>query len=685
GYIQLCTGESIELTGSPYNSELNCSWSNGNKTEKFTVNETGTYRYGIMDKYGCGSEDMVTVIVGDKLDVDIIGDTVICSGSQILLKPRLIKSGYKYKWSSGETVPEITVSNGGKYVLEVESSSGCKGSDSVNISEINSPKLENFPNGKITICKGDTLRIIANSDTPGCSYKWNTGERTKEIYISKSCQYTVIITNQFGCSDSGSVEVEEEIPPKPKISGGLRFCRGESVILSADKEYDSYLWQDGSTSKEIAAGKAGRYILRAGSQSGCYGWDSVDVEELELPEVNIIGDTSLCRGQSVTLSAVLDFESYKWSNGERSKDIVIESAGEYSIEVRNTNGCIGRDTITVHFIDSKLDYPKELLFGTVKTYSQNSLSIILRNLGERSITINNLFMKNTLLEFKIIKPAPPVEIPAGDSIEITVAFEPEKAGKYFDSLIIETELPCVEKYSIAVSGEAEINCRIFVWLPDTTAYVGDDNFHIPLRAIITNVHCVLENFSFKAELRINSKSFWLDTSYSIALISSDIFGSEWKIELEKDNLNFVNNSCLLTDLKGLTLLGDSDMVALQIADFTFHDKSIETVTKSGSLKLVGYCKPGLRKIRFFQPTILTVMPNPFGDELNAVIESSEEGLFNLNIFNSSGGKLKSFNWESYGKDTYSYTIDMKDLAGGIYFFVLRTPENVITIPAARMK
>ena len=66
-----------------------------------------------------------------------------------------------------------------------------------------------------------------------------------------------------------------------------------------------------------------------------------------LPIVNLGNDTSFCSGNSITLNAGNTGSSYLWSTGATTQTVVATATGTYSVRVTNTNGCIGRDTISL--------------------------------------------------------------------------------------------------------------------------------------------------------------------------------------------------------------------------------------------------------------------------------------------------------------------------------------------------
>ncbi len=60
---------------------------------------------------------------------------------------------------------------------------------------------------------------------------------------------------------------------------------------------------------------------------------------LPQPEVEVIGETEFCRGDSVIIRAMGDYENYFWSTGETSKEIIVKKEGVYSLIVEDESGC----------------------------------------------------------------------------------------------------------------------------------------------------------------------------------------------------------------------------------------------------------------------------------------------------------------------------------------------------------
>lgn len=60
------------------------------------------------------------------------------------------------------------------------------------------------------------------------------------------------------------------------------------------------------------------------------------------------GDTTFCEGDSVVLEAATGYNSYSWSNGLKTRQIIVRESGDYSVSATDSKGCpYGSKTIVV--------------------------------------------------------------------------------------------------------------------------------------------------------------------------------------------------------------------------------------------------------------------------------------------------------------------------------------------------
>ncbi|MBK9635515.1 MAG: hypothetical protein IPO64_13775 [Bacteroidetes bacterium] len=79
----------------------------------------------------------------------------------------------------------------------------------------------------------------------------------------------------------------------------------------------------------------------------CTGRDSIDIIiSTSGLSLNLGNDTSLCAGQTLTLTQNIAGVSYTWSDGTTNNSITVNTSGTYWLEIDN-GSCTGRDSIDI--------------------------------------------------------------------------------------------------------------------------------------------------------------------------------------------------------------------------------------------------------------------------------------------------------------------------------------------------
>ncbi len=322
GNTALCAGQSTTLTASGANRY---NWSTGASAPTITVSEGGTYVCTFTNSYNCSSTQSVEVSMFSS--PVITGETAFCTGGSTTLTAT---GGTSYTWSTGATTPTITVSQPGTYSVTGSSVGGCTGSSSVTVVENPLPTVE--ISGYPVICSGIGAELTA---TEGSSYLWSTGEDTRSITANYTGNFSVLVTDVNGCSNTTSVEVTAL--PGVSISGNTNICQGESTTLSVEMD-GSYLWSTGAQTALITVSDAGYYSVTVSLPNGCSASATANVSINPQPVPTISGNTTICQGETTTLTANWGV-SYRWSTNATAASISVGTSGLYSVTVTNAQGC----------------------------------------------------------------------------------------------------------------------------------------------------------------------------------------------------------------------------------------------------------------------------------------------------------------------------------------------------------
>ena len=438
GDTEFCEGGSVILGTASMDGYL---WSTGETTQSVNVNTSGKYAVVVTDANTCTSppSDSVEIIVNvlpAKPAVTINGDPEFCEGGSVELSTG---AASLYSWSTGEITQSIIVSTSGKYAVSVTDANGCDSpvSDSVTITVNPLPvKPVVTANGPAEFCEGGSVELTTAAMD---SYQWSTMETTQSITVDASGDYTVTVTDSNSCqseeSDPFTVTVNP-LPAKPAITvtGDTRFCEGGSVDLTTDI-MDGYLWNTGETTQSISVSSVGKYTVVVTDVNSCESpaSDSVEIIVDPLPGKPVItanGATEFCDGGSVELVSE-NADSYAWSTGETTQNIIVSTSGKYVVTVTDANNCVSpvSDTleVVVHSLPAKPDISysgdTELCEGEEIELSTAVMSSYLWSTGQttQSITVNTSGSYNV-----IVTDDNSCQSPVSDDISVTVISNPLK-------------------------------------------------------------------------------------------------------------------------------------------------------------------------------------------------------------------------------------------------------------------
>ncbi len=508
----------------------------------------------------------------------------------------------------------------------------------------------------------DNLKLRLNTVQPdtNVTYSWTTGETLQTITVGKTGNYQVEVMNQAGCYDTASIFIKVNPNPTPTISGRTKICQGEMTTLSVDGDYSDYQWSTGDVTKSITVEAPIKYTVIVTDSNGCTGAAEISVEKNNKPSFNIIGDSVFCSGSTVKLSADNDFESYQWESGEMTKEIRVTKGGTYKLTVTDANGCQNNaeHTLTEYKINTAglvdLDY------GTLAAGADIKKDMIYTNKSNTAINITKIYAKNAVKEFFVSTfPDLPKLLSPDSSLTISVSFRPNDYMDYADQLIVESDLPCAFTKEIAMKGTT--STMTLVWLPDTTAKIGDPGFCIPLMARREANISISEPLSFTAEIRFNATAMLPNN------LNSTIIAGERVLNISADNIQLYAIDTKIYEFCGKIFLPDNSSVPLKISNFSWSKANISNEKHDGSLKIIGICQPNISRLTLLINPSFQIMENPVIDELTIQLSQSWElsESVRVDIFNVYGQDVNPSPTLPASRE--GVRIDVSSLPSGMYF------------------
>ncbi len=152
-----------------------------------------------------------------------------------------------------------------------------------------------------------------------------------------------------GCDSQVTRHIKIEKTPVVDLGPDKTICVGSSVVLDAGNAGASYLWSTGETTQSISVSTSGTYSVKVTNAGTCFVEDTINVNAIALPIVNLGPDQTVCAGTVVTLDAGNPGSTYLWSTGSTAQTIQPTVTGIYTVTVTANGGCSTKDTISVTF------------------------------------------------------------------------------------------------------------------------------------------------------------------------------------------------------------------------------------------------------------------------------------------------------------------------------------------------
>lgn len=256
----VCTGDSIVLRPLLSDTTAELIWSNGSTAKSITVKRGGVY--WAKSKNSCGTDSSSIRVVQTGIPTLNLKDTVVCFDSTFHIS---FNQGIaSYKWSTGDSLPNITIKKNGRYWVEASNFCG-KVSDTFNVTF---GPLANFRMpGSVNFCKGDS--VLLNAYTPGATYLWQDGSTDSVYMVRKAGKYRVSVTKQ-GCMLVDTVVANQFSPPIVSLGNDTTICGNDSIIYALGDfgAGTKIKWQDSSFSNIYAVKRPGKYFVSLSNSCG---------------------------------------------------------------------------------------------------------------------------------------------------------------------------------------------------------------------------------------------------------------------------------------------------------------------------------------------------------------------------------------------------------------------------------
>lgn len=256
-------------------------------------------------------------------------------------------SSYTYKWSSGQLTKSIFIANPGNYCVTATSIADTSCHKTVCYSYTLPP--DSLCQASITVVNTDAThkKLTANlvNNTIVATYLWSNNATTKDITVTASGTYCVTITTPSGCSSTACKVVSfplcnYSVTVTSQATASGATLTANILPLPTLGQIYAYKWSNNATTSTINVTAAGQYCVSVSTvpdscqKTACFTY----IQDSCHASIQVITIDSLRKKLTAIGNGPAPY-TYDWSNGATTKDIIVETSGQYCVKVINAAGC----------------------------------------------------------------------------------------------------------------------------------------------------------------------------------------------------------------------------------------------------------------------------------------------------------------------------------------------------------
>jgi hypothetical protein len=329
-------------------------WSDPKRQTSPTASKLKPGRYSVMvtDRNKFAFTDSVVIAEADSIHLEIFKNDAQCNLSNGFAS--VIVDGsyppYQYEWSSGSLEPTIEELPSGNYFVTVTDNMGCSKNSFAGIDDVGGPDIlvRSIKDVKCPGTADGQISIMVTGGAAPYAFKWSNGATTQDIFGLKAGPYEVTVSDTNGCSASRQFFIAEPEPLQASVSVTKADCgitNGSATVkVTGGTSPYFFAWQGGGSSSTRSNLGLGLYRVYVTDGKNCNLTVNVGVAEKNAPLAQVTGIQEATCGSmngSIYVSAGKNdsIYSFKWSNGETSRDLTMVNPGTYSLIVTDTLDC----------------------------------------------------------------------------------------------------------------------------------------------------------------------------------------------------------------------------------------------------------------------------------------------------------------------------------------------------------
>jgi hypothetical protein len=331
---------------------------------------------------GCTGISTQTVMVYDIPQVNAFADTLYCINMPAIQLPAT-NSVYTGAGITGTTFNPATAGGGYHTITRTVTENGCS-AQLVQTVHINAVVPNATITAPVTVCQKSGLFAISAATTGGVwvgahlaidSIAGTTQFNSR--YTAPGFDTLVYSITQNGCTgiDTAIIAIKSNFYNLPYTFP--QYCTNDTPVQFDTTDSKEYMGLGFTASGLFTPANVGMrgpvfYAVITTNNLGCE--DTLfRMLNLRGGQLNVPNYQYVCQpGTPVTVNLGGSYDSIVWYNGSHSNQITVNDTGSYTVFLRDTMGCFGRDTLHVNLYTA----PTQIITNTAVVACPNSTGIV---------------------------------------------------------------------------------------------------------------------------------------------------------------------------------------------------------------------------------------------------------------------------------------------------------------------
>lgn len=333
-------------------------WSTGSKVKDLSGVGAGSYSVTVTDCDGRRSKATAVLRSPDPMQISLVYSPDRCSAPVEI--SALVEGGtppYDYTWSDGSTDSVLFTSIPGDYSVTVTDSRGCSVEESTNYAgasdlEVAAAQIQyscGDPSGSVT--------VVGLFGVPPYTFLWSNGDTSATATgLLPGQLHMVSVTDAVGCMVSRDFPLVDFDGLDFVLDKSLPACAedGPAIVVvkpPGDAAAYDYSWSDGTNGQSAVFDQSGDYAVTIYDQQGCGGSKEFSIIVPDPLAVGISVEPDRCGSWDGEASAMVSGGTppyhYDWGNEVNEPVVSGLPLGNYTLTVRDTNGCTVTDRFSI--------------------------------------------------------------------------------------------------------------------------------------------------------------------------------------------------------------------------------------------------------------------------------------------------------------------------------------------------